>query len=80
MTEAELLQWGRLAGRRGLPLQRIELLLAQLSMLIAKTMGGAKNVRVDDFMLKEPEVLPENVTHIDIARKAFGFNPRRKKA
>jgi len=57
-----------------------ELLLAQLSMLIAKTMGGAKNVRVDDFMLKEPEVLPDNVTHIDIARKAFGFNPRRKKA
>jgi hypothetical protein len=31
-------------------------------------------------MLKEPEVLPDNVTHIDIARKAFGFNPRRKKA
>lgn len=80
MTEAELQQWGRLASRRGLPMQRIELLFAQLAMLIAKTMGGAKNVRVDDFMLKEPEVLPDNVTHIDIARKAFGFNPRRRKA
>ena len=79
MTEAELQEWGRLASRRGLPWQRIELLLAQLAMVVAKTMGGAKNVRVDDFMLKEPEVLPDNVTHIDIARKAFGFNPRRKK-
>jgi hypothetical protein len=80
MTEAELNGWGRLARRRGLPWQRIELLLAQLTLVVAKTMGGAKNVRVDDFMLKEPEVLPDNVTHIDIARKAFGFNPRRRKA
>jgi hypothetical protein len=80
MTEAELIGWGRMARRRGLPLQRIELLLAQLTLVVAKTMGGAKNVRVDDFMLKEPEELPANVTPIDVARRAFGFNPRRKKA
>jgi hypothetical protein len=80
MTEAELNKWGLLARRRGLPWQRIELLLAQLTLIVARTMGGAKNAKVDDFMLKEPEELPENVTRIDVARKAFGFNPRKKKA
>lgn len=80
MTEAELNKWGLLARRRGLPLQRLELLLSQLTLVVAKTMGGVKNAKVEDFMLKEPEELPDNVTPIDIARRAFGFNPRKKKA
>jgi hypothetical protein len=78
MTEAEFRKWQRYASRKALPLTRLELLLAQVSMMVAR-MGGAKNVTVKDFMLQEPEELPDNVTRIEVARRAFGFNPRKKK-
>jgi hypothetical protein len=81
MTEAELNRWARYASSRGLPYKRIEVLLAQVSMLIARTMGGVKDAKVQDFMLKEaPEKLPANVTRIEDKRKAFGWNPRKRKA
>lgn len=80
MTEAELHDWNRLSRRRGLPWQRIELLLAQLTLVIARSMGGAKNAKVADFMLTEVEEIPDNVTPIERARLAFGFNPRKRKA
>lgn len=79
MTEAELQRWTVYAGRSGLPLRRLELMLAQVSLLIAQTMGGAKDARLKDYMLKEPDELPANVTRIEDKRKAFGFNPRNKK-
>lgn len=79
ITEAELRRWMRYAGRHGLPLQRIELMLAQLSMVIARSMGS-KKARTADFLLKAQEELPPNVTRIEAARMAFGFNPRKKKA
>jgi hypothetical protein len=78
MTEAEFRKWQRYASRKALPFPRLEVLLAQVAMMVAR-MGGAKNVTVKDFMLQEPEELPDNVTHIDVARRAFGFNPRKKK-
>lgn len=82
MTEAELQQWALYAQKRSLPFARLELLLAQLSMIVARTMGGAKNAKVEDFMLREIEdaELPSNVTRIEAARKAFGFSPRKRKA
>lgn len=81
MTEAELHRWILFARRHGLPFRRIELMLAQLSMIVAKTMGGAKNAKTADFMLIEPDdVLPENLTRVEAVRRAVGFNPRKKKA
>jgi hypothetical protein len=80
MPEAELQRWSVYAGRHLLPFRRLEILLAQLAMIVARTMGGAKDAKVADFMLKEPEDLPGNVTRIETARQAFGFAPRRKKA
>lgn len=81
MTEAELQRWSVYVRRHALPFRRLELLLAQVSMLIASTMGGAKNVKLKDYMLKElDEELPANVTRIEDKRKAFGFNPRKRKA
>lgn len=80
MTDAEFRRWMVYAGRRQLPLARIELLLAQLAMVVAR-MGGSKKAKVADFMLREPEEeLPENVTPIEAAKRAFGFNPRKKRA
>lgn len=80
MKEAELDQWAGYANRFPLPFKRLEIMLAQVCVLIAKTMGGAKQVGVNDFMLAIPEELPANVTRIELARKAFGFNPRKPKA
>lgn len=83
MTEAELQRWGLYARRHAFPFRRLELMLAQLSMIVARTMGGAKNAKVDDFMLRAPDYpddLPDNVTRIELARKAFGFAPRKRKA
>lgn len=81
MTEAELNRWARYLSRHPMPQRRIELMLAQVCALIARTMGGSKNAKVADFLLQEPEEeLPPNVTRLEIARQAFAFNPRRKKA
>lgn len=80
MTEAELQRWSVYAGRHALPFRRLEILLAQLSMIVARSMGGVKDAKVADFMLQEPDDLPDNVTRIDVARKAFGFAPRKRKA
>ncbi len=80
MTEAELQRWTVYVHRHSLPYRRIEMLLAQVSMLIARTMGGAKDVSLKDFMLKEPDdALPANVTRIEDKRKAFGWDPDRSK-
>lgn len=81
MTEAELHRWARYAASHALPFKRLEIMLAQLASLIARTMGGAKSVTANDFMLKQPEdELPTNVTRIEAARKAFNFRPNKIKA
>jgi len=80
MLESELNQWANYARRTPLPFKRMEIMLAQVCLVMAKTMGGAKQVGVTDFMLAIPEDMPANVTRIEAARKAFGFNPRKPKA
>jgi hypothetical protein len=81
MPESELQGWAKYARVYGFPQRRIELMLAQLANLIARTMGGVKDSKVTDFMLKEPEdeEMPANVTRLETVRAAFGFNPRKKK-
>jgi hypothetical protein len=80
MTEAEFHRWARYARKFGMPFRRLELMLAQLTMVVARSMGGAKQATTADFMLKPvDDELPANVTRIDAARAAFGFNPRRRK-
>lgn len=78
MTELELHQWAQFAARKSMPLRRIEIYLAQIAHLVAVTMGGSK-AKLEDFMLKVPEDKPDNVIRMEDVRKAFGFNPRKKK-
>jgi hypothetical protein len=54
MSARELSRWANRAERYGLPLRRIELLLAQIALVIAKTMGSAKDVTLDDFLFDPP--------------------------
>lgn len=70
MTERELVAWATYAGQRMLPWRRIELYLAQVSMYIAATMGGAKNPSIDQFMFDARQQAPaagEQLTAEDVA-------------
>lgn len=75
MPERMLRQYGDYERRRGLPSRRIELHLAQIAMLIAKTMGGAKDATLKDFLFDPPE---ESADRLQALKAEIGFSPRTK--
>ena len=80
LTEAEFQRWLTYANTFGLPLRRLELMLAQLTAVVARSFGGAKSIEVRDFMLRDAPIaedMPDNVTRMEAARAAFGFRPRK---
>lgn len=81
MPLAELLDWQAYTRKRLLPSRRVEFYLAQIALLIAQTMGGARNAKLTDFLL-EPQ--PQQVVTVDDDQlehliEAFDFKPRNKK-
>lgn len=76
MTERSLRLYQAYGEQRGFPSRRIELYLAQLAMLIAQTMGGAKNVKLADFLF-EPQ--KESADDLDALKQEIGFSPRKRK-
>lgn len=78
MTSAEFGQWAMYARRNALPFARLEMMLGQVCMLIARTMGGVKNAKVADFIPQHPDETEEQATHIDNMKRAFNFRPRPK--
>ena len=77
MPEREFRDWQRYAARRMLPQRRVEMYLAQIAMLIAKTAGGAAGKGLDDFLLDPPP--DEDAGPADdlaAAAEFFGFRPR----
>jgi hypothetical protein len=81
MSEREFRAWARHGARWGLPARRIELQLAQIAWLIAKTMGGATDVDLRDFLFDPDdtrELSPEEKAAV--AKQAFAFNPRKRKS
>jgi hypothetical protein len=82
MTERELKWWAEYTRKNWLPLQRIEWYLARITQAIAVTMGGAKDPPLSEFMLilDEPEHVTAEVIDLEEMKKAFGFNPRNRKA
>ena len=77
MSEPEFQAWQIYAARRMLPQRRMELYLAQIAMLIARTMGGAKDVDITDFLFDpaEPDVEPT----AEEEAAFFDFKPRKPK-
>lgn len=79
MTEREFVAWQRYAARRMLPQRRLELYLAQIAMLIAKTMGGHTDATLDDYCFdpadSEPAQALDDDELVDEARDFFGFAP-----
>lgn len=77
MLERDLRQLVDFAQRRMLPHRRVELLLAQIAMLIATSMGGAKDVTLRDFLFEpEEEMEEEDADPLESAKQFFGFRPR----
>lgn len=78
LRESEFQQWARYAKTYGLPTRRLEIYLANVALLIAKTMGGDRQSTLRDFLFDPPEVDP--VKQLQAAKEAFGFNPRKKRS
>lgn len=75
MTEREFGDWQIYASRRMLPWRRIELQLAQLSQIVAATMGGVKNSKLSDYLF-DPEDDAEPSAEDEA--EFFDFKPHRK--
>ena len=76
MTEAEFGEWQSYAARRMLPMRRVEMYLAQIAMLIAKTMGGHKSSDLRDFMFEAVDPAEDEPDDLVAeARDFFGFSP-----
>jgi hypothetical protein len=61
------------AAKRLLPSHRLAVQMAQVAMLIAQTMGGAKNVKLSDFLLQAPDDSDDGPE--DEAAEFFDFKP-----
>lgn len=84
MTERELHEWALYVRRRMLPQRRLELLLAQVALLIAKTMGGVKDAKLSDYLFDPSEELTdegdaEEFTAEDVAAMFGGVIVRETK-
>ena len=80
MSADDLALYQRYTMKRGFPGRKVELLLAQVSQIMAQTMGGAKNTKLSDFLfdpVPEPEDMP--VMTVEEIRALHGFKPRKKK-
>lgn len=79
MTEGELRHWDAYTARRPLPFRRLELYLAQIALVVARSMGGSHDYKLADFLLFEEADKPDDTpASAEDARAFFGFSPRRK--
>lgn len=76
MPESELRGWQRYAVRRRLPTRRLELYLAQIALVIARTMGNAQEATLADFLFDPDASSPSSGDELEDLREAFGFSPR----
>src|SRR5262249_34982861 len=85
MTEGELQGWMRYGVKRSFPTRRVEMYLAQLAMVVARSAGA--EVKLGDFILdfdirdmldvkKEEE---EEEFTVEEVQQAFKFAPRMKR-
>lgn len=72
MPLRELALYQQYAAKRLLPARRQSFQLAKVAMLIDQTMGGAKNVKLADYLF---EAVDEIEIPEDEAADFFGFNP-----
>jgi hypothetical protein len=75
MTESDFRRWQAYAAKRMLPTRRLEVYMAQIAYLIARTMGNSSDAKLTDFLFDAPKAEdPEQ----DL-RDMFGFAPKPKR-
>lgn len=79
MTESELGEWQRYAGRRMLPTRRLELYLAQIALFVVKAAGGGKNATLSDFLFDATADEEADELDADDVAAFFGGTVIRKK-
>lgn len=78
MTEREFVGWQAYAAKRLLPTRRMELYLAQIAAVVARSMGGSTGTVVD-FLLQPVDASAPDEDEVEELRRAVGFNPRNLK-
>lgn len=84
MPLADLQLYQRYTARRGFPGRRVELLLAQVALVLAQVNGG-KNLSLRDFMFEPPPGADQDEP-LDPEQAAeqvaafFGYTPRKRRA
>lgn len=77
MTEHEFRGWQQYAARRMLPTRRMEFYLAQIALLMAKTMGNQQEATLADYLFDpNAEALEDE---LETAKEVFDFSPRNVK-
>jgi len=76
MGGVEFYLWQRYASRRMLPWRRMELLLAQVSLIVSRVMGGNTDARLSDYLFDPPD---EDDGDAGDAAEFFAFAPRATK-
>lgn len=79
MTEREFRGWQQYAARRMLPTRRMEFYLAQIAMLIAKTMGNQQGATLADYLFDPDDDGSDPDDELEAAKDAFEFSPRNVK-
>lgn len=78
MPQREFKAWGKYASQKLLPTRRMEFYMAQIALLIATTMGGAKDATLQDYLF-DPEPPDDTEPDLEALKAAFDFRPVRKK-
>lgn len=63
------------ADHKCLPHQRTELMLAQLTALVARTMGGDNTAKAQDYLIYRRETVDQPEPDAEEVAAYFGFNP-----
>lgn len=66
MTERELQRWALYQSRRMLPMRRLELQLAQVSLVVARALGGNTTATLQDFLF---DPAPEDLDDDDVGEE-----------
>lgn len=76
MTERELIRWQKYASKKMLPARRVEFYMAQVALMIGRTMGGNSQATLHDYLLDIPDDTPMTDEELDELKADIGFNPQ----
>lgn len=77
MAMSDLGAFNEYSVRHGLPFDRLEIQLARLCMMFDAYMGGKKNAKLNDYLIRHKvEEIEEISDNVDDLRAYFGLAPK----